>query len=218
LSGASPFDAATRAAMRSDRVAVIDLVRHGAVRELEQRVVRGQLDTGLSEVGRAEERAVVEQLARRVPDRIVASDLKRCAGAAQALGVRLECAVELEPLLREQSLGRWEGRTWEALQMEDGDGASAYWRDFVHTVPPGGESFAQMAIRVLAWLGREREALLDRTTAVITHAGPIRVLVAHALGLGLENALRLAPPTGSRSRVLFSEAGGVLETFGERTP
>lgn len=210
------FDAATRAAMVSDRVATVELLRHGAVREVERRVVRGQLDTGLSDAGMREQAALVARFATQPASRLVSSDLPRCAGMAVELGSRLGIEVELVPALREQSLGRWEGRTWQELQVADAERTRDYWRDFVHTEPPGGETFLAMTERVQGWFDAEYDALLDRTTVLVTHVGPIRALVCRALGIDVAQSLRLAPATGSRTRLLCSEAGAVLEVFGER--
>ena len=61
-----------------------------------------------------------------------------------------------------------------------------------------------------------REELLDRRAVFVTHVGVLRCFLARLLELPLDSALRLAPATGSHSEVLWSSAGGVLETFGER--
>ena len=216
MSDNSQFDTDTRAAMVSDRVATIELLRHGAVREIERRVVRGQLDTGLSDVGMREQAALVARFTAQPVARVVSSDLPRCAGLAVELGKRLGLEVEFAPALREQSLGQWEGRTWQELQVADTERTRDYWRDFVHTEPPGGESFLAMTQRVQAWFDAEYEALLGQTTVLVTHVGPIRALVCRALGIDVAESLRLAPATGSRTRLLCSEAGAVLEVFGER--
>lgn len=204
--------------MPETRVARIHLLRHGAVRDLERRIVRGQLDTGLSAEGARQEACLVEWLATHEgrPDRILSSDLPRCASMAAALGARVGLEPELRPELREQSMGAWQGRTWDAISADDGPRVTAYWDDYVGTRPPGGESLADLAERVGALWEAEREALLDRRTAVVTHVGVIRVLLAMLLPTPLSQCLRFAPATGSHTRLLWSEPGCVLETLGER--
>lgn len=204
--------------MPQSRVARVHLLRHGAVRDLEQRVVRGQLDTGLSEAGqRQQDRLVAWTAAHEGPfDRIVASDLPRCASMATALAAATGLTPQWDERLREQSMGDWQGRTWDAISAEDGARVTAYWDDYVHTRPPGGESMGDLAERVSRWWIAEREQLLDHRTAVVTHVGVIRVLLATLLDSPLEQCLRFAPATGSHTRLLWSQPGCVLESLGER--
>ncbi len=220
MSAAEAFDARTREAMVSTRVARLWLLRHGALEPAagDGRAARGQVDAPLSERGRMEQERLVARMGAegRVPARIVSSDLGRCAGLARALAEASGAPLVFAAALREQALGDWEGRAWADLQREDPEGVARHWRDFADAAPPGGESFSDVRRRVLAWWESEREAALDRELWVVTHAGPIRALVGAALGLPAGEALRLAPATGSRTGLLWSEAGWVLETFGER--
>jgi alpha-ribazole phosphatase len=196
------------------------LLRHGALESAggDGRAARGQIDAPLGARGLAEQERLVAHLTAggRAPDQVFSSDLERCAGLARALAESSGAPLQLCAALREQSLGTWEGRPWEVLQREDPEGVARHWREFVDGAPPGGESFRQVAERVLAWWETVREQALDRELWVVTHAGPIRALVSAALGMPLGEALRLAPATGSCTRLLWSEAGWVLEVFGER--
>ncbi|WP_145064822.1 histidine phosphatase family protein [Engelhardtia mirabilis] len=212
------FGRATEAMMPQTRVARMHLLRHGAVRDLERRVVRGQLDTGLSEEGERQQSALVDWFAacEGPIDRIVSSDLPRCRSMALALGARTGIQPGFRESLREQSMGAWQGRTWEEISAEDCPRVTAYWDDYAGTRPPGGESLRDLADRVGAWWDAEREQLLDSRTAVVTHVGVIRVLLATLLGSPLDQCLRFAPATGSHTRLLWSEPGCVLESLGER--
>ncbi len=216
------FGAATREVMPDPRFARIHLLRHGAVRELERRVARGQLDTGLSEEGLEQERALIRCFGResqgsaKAIERIYTSDLPRCLSLAEGLGQRLGLEPRIDPRLREQSLGDWEGRTWDELSRDNPLDISAYWTDYANARPPGGESLADVDARVRGFWIEVREQLLDRRAVFVTHVGVLRCFLARLLELPLDSALRLAPATGSHSEVLWSSAGGVLETFGER--
>lgn len=93
---------------------------------------------------------------------------------------------------------------------------SAYWSDYASTRPPGGESLVDVDARVLDFWGEVREELLDRRAVIVTHIGVLRCFLSRLLGLPLDSALRLAPATGTHTEVLWSSAGGVLQSFGER--
>jgi alpha-ribazole phosphatase len=212
------FDPDTLGVMPDRWFTRVVLVRHGAVAELTERVVRGQLDTGLSALGRAQSRAAVAALAARHPDlrAVFSSDLPRCAWLAEALAERSGAPLALHAALREQDMGRWQGRTWAQLTSEDPERVGAYWDDYAHTAPPEGESLAQVRDRVLGWWNSEPELRRGGTVALVGHVGTFRCLLAELFGTPLDQALRWAPGTGSLSELLWSEAGAVLEVFGER--
>lgn len=212
------FDADTLGVMPDRWFTRVVLVRHGAVAELTERVVRGQLDTGLSALGRAQTRAAVDALAARHPDlrAIFSSDLPRCAMLADALAKKTGAPLALEPKLREQDMGRWQGQTWAKLTAEDPERVSAYWDDYANTAPPEGESLAAVQQRVRRWWNSEAELRRGGTIVVVGHVGTFRCLLSELFGTPLDQALRWAPGTGSLTELLWSEAGAVIEVFGER--
>lgn len=214
------FDEATRHVMPERGSVRALLLRHGDVAGFARRGVRGQADVPLSTEGHRQHGALVDQLVRHGPRpaRVISSDLSRC----RDLGARLAAATGAELLvderLREQDMGRWEGRRWGEISADAGLAVNDYWDDYVNAAPPGGESLACMAERVRA-VWREHatpDTDGERCAAFVTHIGPLRVLLCDALGLPLDQALRWAPPAASLSTALTAAAGCVLEGVGER--
>jgi broad specificity phosphatase PhoE len=203
------FDKPTMRIIPSARVVRAHLFRHGEVAG--SRVCRGQYDAALSPRGDAQSEAAAAWFARTfpAPDVVVSSDLGRCL----ALARRLSPAPVLAPALREQDMGRWDGRGWEALTVEDPVGTTAYWNDYVHARPPGGETYGECFARAAAWW--DAQDFGDQRIVLVTHIGVIRALVCHWLGMPPTEALRWAPAYASHSRVLLAEAGAVVESFGE---
>ncbi len=135
------------------------------------------------------------RLAARLPDdaQVWASPARRCQQTAAALGLT---PSRLVPQLWEQDFGHWEGQSWQDLGPQ-----ADYWRDPVAGQPPGGESFAQLWQRVrLADLGAQ---VAERDLVLVIHAGPIRALVAQALGLTPAKALSLGVDPLSLSVLAF---------------
>jgi probable phosphoglycerate mutase len=58
----------------------------------------------------------------------------------------------------------------------------AAWMGSAEAAPPGGESFAAVAKRVLSALDRLFSAHAGQTIVVVSHVTPIKTLVCHALG------------------------------------
>lgn len=114
--------------------------------------------------------ALSRQRARLLPGRIIASPALRCRLTAAALELTPE---RLDPALWEQDLGAWEG-TDPALLPDLGPlppDALARHR------PPGGESFDDMAARVIPVL-----RALERDTVIVAHAGTVRAALSMVVG------------------------------------
>lgn len=161
------------------------LIRHPEV-AIEAGVCYGQTDVPL----RCDVRDLAGKLNARmhalnVPacaDGWHASPLQRCATLAQALS----SDAHIDARLAEMHFGAWEGRAWDTIDRALIDAWAA---DIEHARPHGGESLAQFAGRVLAWFG-ETCANRDEAVHVLAHAGVVRVLAAHLLGIARENALQ----------------------------
>lgn len=205
----APFDAATRAILPSARVCRVHLFRHAEVIGAHERLCRGHADVGLSERGIAQTAAAAARW-RGPYDRIYTSDLRRCTALATQLASESPC--DATSALREQHMGAWDGRSWAELTQADPAGTSAYWNDYVRARPPGGESYGEQYARVVAWWNATQP---EGNVAIVTHIGCIRALVCDWLGLGPEQALRLAPAYASHSELLLAEAGAVVVRFGE---
>ena len=224
------YDEVSRAAMPDDFVTRLYLVRHGEVEGMRAREVRGQRDVGLSKRGEEQHAVLADWLAEELappgdpraakrPLTLLTSDLSRCRLLAEELAEGLarrgaQAAVEVEPALREQHMGAWQGQSWESITAREGSAINDYWDDYWNAAPPDGESMAAMAARVCGWWEAGSAALAGRDVIVVTHAGPIRALLASFLGVPGEQALRFAPPPATASVVAYSAAGFVLEALG----
>ena len=211
------WDAVTRAAFPSDRVTFLHLLRHGEVETGGRRLAFGHRDLALSARGQARGAELLRFAAEVLPavDRIWSSDLQRCRLLAQELGQGLSLPVQLDPELREQHMGAWEGQAWEDLTRDAPAAVHAWWADYARARPPGGESLEDLGRRVDAWWARVAPELSGKRVLLVTHIGVIRVLLCRALGLPLDQALRFAPGHGSHSLLLQADAGFVLQVLGE---
>jgi alpha-ribazole phosphatase len=106
---------------------------------------------------------------------VYSSPLQRCATLAAALG-RL---VHLDARLAELDFGNWEMQRWDAIPRA---GIDAWAADVAGYRPGGGDSVADMAVRVAGFYDDVRATdVLD--AIVICHAGTIRLLTARAAGM-----------------------------------
>ena len=173
------------------------LIRHGALDgEAERRFV-GAADLPMSAAGEAQIGAVAARLHGRVaPDAIYCSDLARSRRTAALLAEGRDIPIHVRPALREINLGAWQGLARREIAERQPEAYAARGRDIVHFRPPGGESFADLAARVLpCWeaIAAAREAEI---IAIAGHAGVNRVILCHVLGVPLANLFRIEQRPG----------------------
>ncbi|SCD28203.1 probable phosphoglycerate mutase [Streptomyces sp. TverLS-915] len=156
------------------------LLRHGATALTAHGRFSGsgaREDPPLADAGRAQAAAVATYLRGTPVDTVVSSPLRRCRETAAALG--LPYAVEED--LRETDFGTWEGLTFTEARAQDPD-AFAAWLAVPGAAPPGGESFADVAVRVAAARDRLLAAHRGRTVLLVSHVTPLKTLLRLALG------------------------------------
>ena len=115
---------------------------------------------------------------------VVGSDLKRCRETAIVLFPNAHYRANRE--LRECHFGQWEMKTYEELKDIQ---LYRSWIDEPWSIrPPGGESLADMANRVERGMRKLPEG---RELTLVLHGGPIRYLIAQALGEKFQNQIAL---------------------------
>jgi len=150
-------------------------------------VCYGALDLKLAQpVSPAPER-IVRLLGDLPPSRLVTSPAVRATETAALLSAHVEMPVrEIEPRLRELDFGAWEGKAWSEIPR---DALDLWAADLMGARPHGGESAQQVMARVTAWADTLDASSGDCLWAV-SHAGPMRMLAAHWLGLTRSQTLQ----------------------------
>jgi broad specificity phosphatase PhoE len=166
----------------------------------------GHADLPLSAAG-ARDLAALAPGFPAVPDRVFASDLARARRSAEVLAEGWGSAVETDARLREMDFGEWDGRTWAELEAADGARLTGWMGDWVNERAPGGESFTDVAARAAAWAA---EMPGEGTAVAVAHAGSIRALLCHLLGLPLEAAFRVRVDHARVSAVRLGSMGAEL--------
>jgi broad specificity phosphatase PhoE len=162
------------------------LVRHGETDWNRDRRWQGQTDAPLNERGRAQARALADELAGEDVAAVYASDLSRARETAEIIAGRLGRAVDVDPRLREVHVGGWSGLTTAEIEARFPEDVSR-WRsgDTSHAFD-GGETYADMGVRVVGALEEIAARHPGEQVLVVLHGGPIRALLAHAAGITYE--------------------------------
>jgi probable phosphoglycerate mutase len=170
------------------------MLRHGQTDFNLGSRMQGQLDTELTELGRAQAVAAAEALAKHQPLLIVSSDLRRAYDTAVALGERTGLRVRVDDRLRETHLGDWQGMTHGEIDAV-APGARLAWREDATWAPHGGESRLDVAARSLPLIaelvtGEPEWGAVDepaRPVVLVAHGGLIAALTAALLRLPVAN-------------------------------
>jgi probable phosphoglycerate mutase len=164
---------------------VLYYVRHGQTDWNAEQRLQGQHDIPLNALGRAQAiqcgeilRGLFLRDGRQAGDfDYFASPLSRARVTMELLRGQLGLdpdGYRTDVRLMELSFGRWEGFTPAELQVREAEAYAARERDKWNFVLPGGESYAQLIIRVRAW-----HQTIARDAVVSAHGGVARALLAH---------------------------------------
>ncbi len=169
---------------------ILHAVRHGESASNVEHRLSGWHDVPLTAKGRAQAQAVKPHVTGDYTS-VWSSDLRRAQETASlAWG---SCPTDRR--LREMDFGSYEGRCWKELSEEETRKILA----FESFTPPGGEPFAQVRARVLAFI----EQLGAGCHLLFTHGGVLRTLLAE---LGQPRFVPNASVVGinwTRSELLF---------------
>jgi phosphoserine phosphatase len=147
------------------------LARHGETDWNLNRRVQGHSDTPLNDTGRAQARALGEELAEERIDAVYSSDLIRAHETARAVAESRGLGVTAIRDLRERHFGTWEGLTDGEIFARFNPAPDSSWGD--------GETRDEMAERVLDALRRIAAAHPESRVLVVSHGGPLRAVLAH---------------------------------------
>lgn len=170
------------------------LLRHGATRlnlEKPYKLQGSGVDEPLAPLG-VEQAKAARDLLRVVPLKAVySSPMKRAMETASVVASTHALPVLPITELREGSVGRWENRTWEEIQVTE---TEAYQRFInepgVHGYS-GGENFQQVLHRVKPVFTELLRKHRGQAIAVVGHQIVNRVVVGELMGLSMKDARRV---------------------------
>jgi ribonuclease H / adenosylcobalamin/alpha-ribazole phosphatase len=157
------------------------LLRHGQTALSIERRFAGRGDIPLTDVGLEQAAAAAARLARRGNiDLVLTSPLQRTRQTASAVAKAAGVPIAEDIDLAETDFGSWEGLSFAEVMARWPDEMAAWMAD-ADAAPPGGESFAAVAVRVNAALDRLLAAYQGQTVVVVSHVTPIKTIVCRAL-------------------------------------
>ncbi len=190
---------------------LILLVRHG------QTATTGKVLPGrtpglhLSDAGQAQAETVAKRIGElKTVDGVYASPLERTRETAAPIARERGMKVVVEQGLLEADFGEWTGGELKALaRTPEWVTVQRYPSGFRF---PGGESFAEMQLRIVATLERLRARHPGGVVVAVSHADPIKAAVACALGTHLDLFQRIVISPCSVTAIAYSAGGPTVLT------
>ena len=195
-------------------MSLLVLVRHGqSTYNLENRFT-GETDVPLTPRGREEARAAGMKLKDIPFTHGFTSQLQR---AIDTMTLLLETAgqqqlpVTRDAALNERNYGRLQGLNKAEVAKQYGDEQVVLWRRSFSIRPPGGESLADTAARVLPYYHAMIEPLLQKgdNILVVAHGNSLRALMMFLEKISEEAIPGVDLPTGRPRQYTINHQGGV---------
>lgn len=181
-------------------------VRHGVTDFPKDRLYcDDKEDPVLNKLGLHQAQMAAGLLSNERIDAIFASPLQRTLMTARAIANESGVEVQTEPALKERPFGVWDGLYFDAIERDFPDDYLAWKKNPATYVPEGGESVYDLLARVKNALDNIILKHHGKTVVVVSHVGPIRVLVSQSLNMPLEHYRQLTIDYGSLTRVDYGK-------------
>jgi probable phosphoglycerate mutase len=171
-------------------------IRHGETDWNRAGRLQGRLDIPINETGKSQARRnaleLKEMLEGHAALDFIASPLLRARQTMEIVRQGLDLppgGYRTDERLQEISFGAWEGMSWKELKESDRAAYDVRKTDPWSSAPPGGESYAEVTKRVVAWM-----AGMTRDSVVVSHGGISRCIRGIALQLPTEEIPHLEVP------------------------
>lgn len=194
------------------------LIRHGENDYTKTNKLAGRLPkVHLNDKGQKQAQALAEAL-KNVPIKaIYSSPLERAMETATPIAEITVLTIQKEKGLLETNVGDWQGKSLKRLYL------NKHWKVVQHAPSraqfPNGETFYECQNRIV----RTIDDILSKhkpkdIVACVFHADPIKLAVAHYIGMPLDQFQRLGCDTGSVSVLAVGEMGAGLMKLNQRPP
>lgn len=176
------------------------LVRHGRTNLQKEDRYWGSTDIPLNDVGVKQAEQIRDRLAREKITHIYSSTLSRSHDTAKIIATMHHLNVTACQELNEFNFGYAEGLTYEEIKKLHPSLAEDMSKmDDISF--PGGESLDKFYARIEIFLQRLEKHKAQDIIAVVAHAGSLRMLICHLLGLEPKHWYRMSIDQASISIV-----------------
>jgi alpha-ribazole phosphatase len=175
------------------------LVRHGDTDFNQRRRFMGYTDIEMSSFGKKQVERLKDYLGGEDIHAVFSSDLQRTMRTAEILSTGRHLAITPCPELRELNYGECEGLSFGEIGDRYPEVAAKCVDFNLDLQFPGGEDYRSLIKRERFFVKRLQKFTRNETVLVVSHSGPLKVLLCHFLGLPMKYSQRLHIDTASLS-------------------
>jgi len=195
----------------AERPTLILFVRHGQTPTTGIELYGRKPGVHLSELGLSQAESVAERISemnQRGIAAIYSSPLVRTRETATPISKALGIPIKQSRGLIELDVGDWTGRKLNQLRkLKAWSTVQKYPSGFRF---PNGESFVEMQTRISQTVDGFVSEHPGATVVAVSHADPIRALIAHAMGTHLDLFQRIVVSPCSVTAILYTPNGPVV--------
>lgn len=189
------------------------LCRHPELDITSQSRAVGDGPAELSRRGRAQVLRWLEIGKALTVESVHSSPQPQCLGPARALAEAQQKEAVADERLRDQHMGRWQGREWADV-MRDEDGAvRTFFSEFGEATAPGGESLGAAVERMLLWWQERMKPSLGKSLVVVLPGTLLGGFAAAMLGMRLSRSVTLSLPMGGIGALDVFQNGSRVATW-----
>lgn len=191
------------------------LVRHGVTEFNSTHRFAGYSDTEMNADGYKQVERLRDRLVNEKVDAIYSSDLKRALVTAEVISSGHKVDIVTCSELREMNYGDAEGLTFQEINRLYPEVAESIVNFNLRLKFPGGESFEGFIERTNKFLDRLKRHAPSKTILIVSHSGPLRVLVCSLLGIGQHHWWQIHFDNASLSIVGIYPRGAILNLLND---
>lgn len=155
------------------------LFRHGQTDWNKKKIIQGQKNSDLTTLGEKQAKKASKILKDVKVSAFFSSDLARAKQTAEIIAIDHKLAVITKKALREQRMGRFEGKTIKYFYKElretlDQIEKMSVKERFKHKVEPGIESHHESATRFIRFFREVAVAYKNKNVVIVCHEGILR--------------------------------------------
>lgn len=179
---------------------IIILIRHGQTISNLKKIYCGITDTDLNNRGIEQAKKAFRRLQKEKIHRIYSSDAKRALNFARIAFRGLP--IEKIPELREMNFGIFEGLPHKEIMKKYPKLYTRWLKNPFYIVIPNSESLNDFKKRVKKILAKIISLNRNKTSAIVTHAGPIKIIISDILKS--KDIWKIEPSLASLSIIEFN--------------
>lgn len=160
------------------------IVRHGETQMNRKKILQGNSDSPLTEIGIAGAKKMAEFFKTNNFDLVISSHLGRAVKTAEIIMQGRDISLVREPLVAEMCFGDWQGKTQEEICIDEESTRNyiSYFKQPENYVPvEGAETFSQLLDRAEKFLEKMKCYAKEHPEAkvlLVTHGAYIKALIS----------------------------------------